>query len=113
MVEAWAGRSGGCRLHRSFLSHIFDVLDGLMNDLWLGDRSVQKIRNFLLKGFYAVDCVVGRGLCGKNVHQLGHIEVTSSGNVRNLNSGLVFESFDVCGVLIDKGLVYDQKRNRG
>ena len=115
MVDNWAGRFDGygCRLHRSFLSHILDVLNGLMNDLWLGDRSVQKISNFLLKCFNAVDCVVGRGLCGKNVHKLGHIEAISSGNVRNLNRGLVFESFDVCGVLVNKGLVYDQKRNNG
>ena len=102
-----------CCLYGSFLGHILDVLDGLMNDLWLGDRPIQEILNFLLKCFNAVDCVVGRGLRGKNVHKLGHIEAISSGNVRNLNRGLVFESFDVCGVLVNKGLVYDQKRNMG
>ena len=83
-----------------------------MNDLWLRDRPVQKRLNFLLKCFYAVDCVVGRGLSGKNVHKLGHVEVTSGRNVRNLNRGLVFESFNVCSVCVDNSLVYDQKRNK-
>ena len=82
-----------------------------MNNLWLGDRSVQKISNFLLKCFDAVDCVVGRGLCGKNVHQLGHIEAVSCGNVRNLNGRLIFESFDVSRVLVDNGFVYHQISN--
>ena len=95
------------------MGDILDVLDGLMNDLWLGDRPIQESLNFLLKCFYAVDCVVERGLSGKNVHQLGHIEAVSSGNVRNLNRRLVFESFDVCRVLIDNGLVYHQKSNMG
>lgn len=72
------------------MGHLLDVLDGLMNDLCLRDRSVQKRLNFLLKCFYAVDCVVGRGLSGKNVHKLGHIEVTACRNVRNLNRRFVF-----------------------
>ena len=100
-------------MHRSFFSDILDILNGLMNDLWFGNRPVQKVLNFFLKCFDAVDCVVGRGLSGKNVHQLSHVEAISSGNVRNLNRRLVFESFDVCGVLVDKGLVYNQKRNMG
>ena len=82
-----------------------------MNDLWRRGFPVQKISNFLLKCFDTVDGVVRRGLSGKNVHQLGHIEAVSSGNVGNLNRRLVFESFDVCRVLIDNGLVYHQKSN--
>ena len=84
-----------------------------MNDLWLGNRSVQKISNFLLKCFDAFDCSVGRGLCGKNVHKLGHIKAIASGNVRNLNRRLVFELFDVSCVLVNCSLVYHQKRNIG
>ena len=92
------------------MGHLLDVLDGLMNDLWLRDRPVQKRLNFLLKCFNAVDCVVGRGLSGKNVHQLGHIEAIACRNVRNLNRRLVLECLDVCGVLVNCGLIYDQKK---
>ena len=99
-------------MHRSFFSDILDILDRLMNDLWFGNWPVQKLLNFFLKCFDAVDCIVRRGLSGKNVHQLGHIEVTSGRNVRNLDRGLVFKSFNVRGVLVDNSLVYDQKRNR-
>ena len=96
-------------MHRSLFSDILDILNGLMNDLWFGNWPVQKVLNFFLKCFDAVDCVVGRGLSGKNVHKLGHVEAISSGNVWNLNRGLVFESFNVCGVRVDNCLVYDQK----
>ena len=92
------------------MGHILDVLDGLMNDLWLGDRPIQESLYFLLKCFYAIDCVVGRGLSSKNVHQLGHIEVTACRNVRDLNRWFVFERLDVCGMLVNCGLIYDQKK---
>ena len=83
-----------------------------MNNLWLRNRPVQKISDLLLECFDAVDGIVRRGLSGKNVHELGHIEVRSCGNVGNLNRRFVFESFDVCRVLVDNGLVYHQKSNK-
>ena len=100
-MRNWNWSGDRCCLYGSFLGDILDVLDGLMNDLRLGNRPVQKSLNFLLKCFYAVDCVVGRGLSSKNVHQLGHIEAIACRNVRDLNRRFVFERLDVSGVLVN------------